>query len=269
MPPRTTRLVRAFRWVRVVLHVAWGLWMTTALYPRYTSSQRAECTQRWSGNLLRILNIRLARHGLEPLDRPIKQCVVANHISWLDIFVINAACPARFVAKAEIRNWPIAGVLCERAGTLFIERSRRHDTARINAEIDAAFSAGDTVAIFPEGTTTAGDALLKFHASLLEPAVRNSALVQPVALRYASPGGETSIVAAFIDDTTFAQSMGRIIATPELYAEITFAPPIAATGQSRRDLALAAENAIAAILDVPQRRHQPAPSREATVAEAS
>jgi 1-acyl-sn-glycerol-3-phosphate acyltransferase len=105
--------------------------------------------------------------------------IAANHVSWLDIFALSAAWPTRFVAKSEIRDWPAAGWIAERAGTLFIRRERKRDIARIHEQIHEVLERGDCVGLFPEGTTSEGDTLLKFHASLFEPAIANGARVHP------------------------------------------------------------------------------------------
>jgi 1-acyl-sn-glycerol-3-phosphate acyltransferase len=251
-PATAHPIVRAFRWSRMFLHVAQGLLVTGLVYPRVPPHIRARLTLAWSAKLLRILNIVLTVHGARPAVGESKLFVVANHVSWLDIFVINAAQPSRFVAKSEIRDWPIAGWLCEAAGTIFVRRSKRSDTTRINNEIQVALAEGDTVAIFPEGTTTSGDRLLKFHTSLFEPAVSNAAIVSPAAIRYYNEAGEPSATTTFIGETTFGESLSAIIAARRLIADITFAPAIVAAGCTRRDVAVAAENAIAAILDVPK-----------------
>jgi len=248
----THPLVRAIRWTRLLLHVAQGLLVTTLVYPRVSQPVRARLTQLWAEKLLRILNIALSVHGARPAFDTPKLFLVANHVSWLDIFVINATQPSRFVAKSEIRDWPIAGLLVERAGTIFVRRSKRSDAARINREIHDAWEGGDTVAVFPEGTTTAGDRILKFHTSLFEPAVVNAVTLAPAGIRYRNENGEPNPSVIFIGETTFGESMGVIIGQRRMIAEITFAPPLDTTSMTRRDAALAAENAIAAILDVPK-----------------
>jgi 1-acyl-sn-glycerol-3-phosphate acyltransferase len=250
--PTSNSLVRAFRWTRLLLHITHALLMTILVYPRVKPPVRAALTEAWAKKMLRILNITLAVHGARPEAHTPKLFVVANHVSWLDIFVINATVPSRFVAKSEIRDWPIAGVVCDAAGTIFVRRAKRSDTARINTEIHDALEQGDTVAIFPEGTTTAGDRLLKFHTSLFEPAVVNTARLAPAAIRYRATNGEPCRAALFIGDTTFTQSISAIIATKKMIADITFAPAIETTARTRRDAAVDAENAIAAILDVPK-----------------
>ena len=248
----TNKIVRALRWTRLLLHVVQGLLMTGLVFPRVSPHIRALLTQAWAAKLLRILNIVLSVHGARPSETHEKLFVVANHVSWLDIFVINASAPSRFVAKSEIRDWPVVGWLAEAGGTIFVRRTKRSDTSRINGEIAEALAQGDTVAIFPEGTTTAGDRLLKFHTSLFEPAVLNKASVSPAAICYRDETGVPAAAAIFIGETTFTESIAAIIGKRKLIAEITFARSIAAAALSRREVAEAAENAIAAILNVPK-----------------
>ena len=200
--------------------------------------------QRWSAGLLDALSLRLTTRG-EPSDpRHGPVMLVANHVSWLDIFAINAIVPVRFVAKSEIRGWPLLGWLCERAGTTFIRQARRHDTLRVNGEIAAALEAGDIFAVFPEGTTTEGRALLKFHSSLLEPAVRANARVQPVALRYTRADGTLCGAVSYAGERTLWGTVVEMTAEPFIEVEVIFMPALATDGRHRRGLTRAAEDAI-------------------------
>lgn len=246
----TRRPVQAFRWVRLLTHVAIGLTMVGIVFPQVSRERHARLTGWWAQKLLRILNIVLSVHGARPVAHSRKLIIAANHISWVDIFVISAAHPTRFVAKSEIRDWPIAGWLSERAGTIFIRRARRSDTAKTNDLIHIALSEGASVGLFPEGTTTKGDKLLKFHTSLFEPAVVNSATLAPAAISYRSSDGERNEAVAFIGELSFAESVGLIIRQKSMIAEITFAPQIEASALTRRELASQAESAIAAMLGV-------------------
>jgi 1-acyl-sn-glycerol-3-phosphate acyltransferase len=255
-PDRTNRLERYIRWTRLFLHVGVGLMLTGIFFPRCKKSGQDWIIKWWSAKLLRILNIVLSVRGEAKISSP-QVVLVANHISWLDVFVINAAHPSRFIAKSEIADWPVAGSLATNAGTIFIRRAKRTDAAKTNDAIAAQLRQSNTVAIFPEGTTTAGDKLLKFHTSLFEPAVANQATIAPVALRYRQSNGEVDTSAAFIGELTFSQSMGQIIAQKSIIAEVIFAPVIAPVenesshANCRRSLAHAAEAAIAKILNVP------------------
>ena len=244
-------MIRGIRWVRLFTHVGVGMVAVGAIYPRVSAQRRAIITGWWARKLLRILNILLSIHGARPLEDARNLIVAANHISWVDIFVINATHPSRFIAKAEIRDWPIAGWLSDKAGTIFIRRTRRSDTAKINETMHNVLAEGATIGFFPEGTTTSGDKLLKFHSSLFEPAVANTATIAPAAIRYRASDGEPSAAVAFIGELSFAESIAMIISEKSMIAEITFAPQIEAAGLSRRELALNSEAAIARILNVP------------------
>lgn len=243
----TSSLVtRGLRLARIVLHLLHGLLTATLFFPFFS---RARCRQEirtWSGVLLRILGLRVHVHGTPARVRPLM--LVANHVSWLDIFALNSVNPVRFVAKSEIRRWPVIGWLSARTGTLFIKRGRRSDTARVNGLIAEAMLEDDVVAVFPEGTTTDGAQVLRFHSSLLQPALIADAAVQPVALRFAHKDGSLCIDAAYDGDKSLWQSLLQIIARQEMDAHLHFLPLLAKDVPHRRALADAAHSAIASRL---------------------
>lgn len=170
--------------------------------------------------------------------------LVANHVSWLDIFVIDSVVPARFVAKSEIRGWPLLGWLCERSGTLFLHRARRRDMARINSEVSTALLAGDVFAVFPEGTTTDGSTVLKFHSSLIAPARVAHASVQPVAIRFQRADGSLCLEAAYDGDKSLWDALLMMTTQRVIEAHVWFLPVIANADQHRRELAADAREAI-------------------------
>ena len=143
--------------------------------------------------------------------RPAATLLVANHVSWLDIAAMHAVCPqARFVSKADVRRWPLLGWLIGAAGTLFIERERKRDALRVVHQMAEALAAGDMVAVFPEGTTGDGRALLPFHANLLQAAIATETPVQPVALRFTEPGLDYSPAVSSLGATTLVHSVWTI-----------------------------------------------------------
>src|SRR5688572_18930091 len=127
----TPKIVRGVRLVRAGLHVARGLATTVVVFPFASHTAKKRMIRRWSRGLLSIFAVELDHAGgaIAP-GRPV--VIVANHISWLDIFVIHAFEPSRFVAKSDIKDWPVIGRLVANVGTLFVDRTRRRDTARIN-----------------------------------------------------------------------------------------------------------------------------------------
>lgn len=183
--------------------------------------------------------------------------LVANHVSWLDIFVLNAVQPACFIAKVELRRWPFIGWLIAGVGTLFIERSRRRHTQEVNRHVGEALAGGDVVAIFPEGRTSHGIDVQPFHGSLLQPVIDVAGHVQPVAIRYRLASGSPTIVPAYVEDVSFLGSVWRITAERAMVVELTFATAIPAAKQHRRALARASETAIRAALGLPNHGREP------------
>ena len=218
--------------------------------------QRARHARRWSRQLLAILCVRVKVSGVPPRTGDTPAMVVSNHVSWLDIFAINTVHPMRFIAKSEIRHWPVAGWLCAKGDTLFIERKRRHHTAHVNAHVVAAMEQGDIFAVFPEGVTTTGDMLLPFHASLLQPALACGARLFPVAIRYTRADGSLCNEADYEGAKSLLDSLRLILTQPVIHVHLQFLPPLACNGPHRRELAQAAACVIANALNVPapQRR---------------
>jgi len=239
-------LRRLWRIPRVIIHVGRGLSTIAFVFPTLDAHARRTRIRNWSRRLLQLLSIELRMTGT--LAHP-NVIVVANHVSWLDVFALHAAGPVRFIAKAEIASWPVLGRLVAGVGTLFIERARRHDTHRINRQVAQALAAGDIVAVFPEATTTDGTTLLPFKGSLLQPIVDVAGAVQPVALRYRTHEGEPSMAPAYTDDTTFVGSFWRVCGEARLVVDVVAGTPLRAAGKHRRELAREAERVIRSALD--------------------
>ena len=252
--PGSRTLLRAWRIPRIAVHLVMGLGTIWFAFPSLDADARRTRIRRWSKRLLHLMNVDLRMTGV--LHRP-NVLVVANHVSWLDIFALHAVGPVRFIAKSEIAHWPLLGRLVAGVGTLFIERERRHDTHRVNRQVAEALAAGDIVAVFPEGTVTDGTNLLPFKGSLMQPIVDAGGHVQPVAIRYRTPDGAPTTVPAYVEDVTFMGSLWRICGEPALVVQLTALPPVAAQQQHRRVLARQMETAIRAALALPERGSAP------------
>ncbi|HEY6095580.1 MAG TPA: lysophospholipid acyltransferase family protein [Gallionellaceae bacterium] len=240
---------RAYRIVLLAVHVLAAV-VIAFLAPRSTELRRQRMVRWWSARLTRILQIRVQVQGVPPGLDTHNVMLVSNHVSWLDIYLLNSVRPARFVSKAELRQWPVIGWVAWKTGTFFINRAKRHDTARVNHEMSEALSKGGCVAVFPEGTTSYGDTLLPFHASLFQPVIHSESKVWPVAMRYRHADGSLNREAAYVGDTSFGESVKQILGQPEIHAELVFAPPILSHGKTRRELARLAEQAIAEALNL-------------------
>ncbi len=198
---------------------------------------------------------------------PSPSLVVANHISWLDIFLVHAVLPATFIAKSEIRSWPLAGLLVQASGTIFVERGNRHAVRSLMKEAMTRLDLGERVIFFPEGTTSRGESVLKFHTSLFGLAEQRSDLaVVPMTLFYsrtdsaavALPPTDATARApilqamqqvAYVDDMTLVGSMIQIMGHPGLKADALVHAALASEGRSRQELADLAYQAVRAGLE--------------------
>jgi 1-acyl-sn-glycerol-3-phosphate acyltransferase len=248
----------------LLLHVLEGLFVAGLFYRFMSQATRNRILRWWSQVLLAICGVRLRVAGRAP-DGEFARTGIANspgvlqlvnHVSWIDVYALNAALPSRFVAKSEIASWPLLGPLVSLVGTLYIERGRRHAVAAINHKVRDRLHAGEAIAIFPEGTTTDGTSLLPFHSNLVAPAVEVGCDVWPVALRY-DERGAPSTAAAFVGDMGLHTCLWNILVARDLAVEVAFLEPVTThPDRNRHHIAHAAHVRIAEYLGV-----EPAPAR--------
>ncbi|WP_153100865.1 lysophospholipid acyltransferase family protein [Paraburkholderia hayleyella] len=244
----------AWRKARLMLHLAKGYWLVTVRFPRASAARQDALNQAWSRDVLRLCGIRLVvHHDAARIDQGV--LMVSNHVSWMDISVINAWRPTPFVSKAEVRHWPLVGWLAQRVGTVFIQRENRRDARRIMHELAERLTAGERMCLFPEGTTSSGTALLPFHANLLQAAVSAACPVQPVCLMYEDAAGRQSAAPAYIGEMSLAASLDAILRQGPLTAHLHIGQPLDA-GTNRRQLAQRAQAAVGSALCALQQRKQ-------------
>jgi 1-acyl-sn-glycerol-3-phosphate acyltransferase len=228
-------LIALLRLLRCCLHLLHGMAVMTR-FPALDAAGRHARIGWWSAALVRHLGLALHVSGTAP--RSGATLVVANHVSFLDIAAIHAAIPhARFVSKADVQAWPLLGWLIRNAGTLFIERERKRDALRVVHAMAESLQRGETVAVFPEGTTGPGDVPLPFHANLLQAAIATGTPVQPVVLRYAAPDERFATAAQFLGETTLLQAVWRLVSARGLAVHVHILPPVSTAHADRRALA--------------------------------
>lgn len=226
--------VALWRLVRVFLHILYGLLKIYFRLPRMSEAQRMDAVHVWAGQLLSLMGIRLEVQGTA---RPGAKLIVANHVSWLDIMAIDAVVPSRFVSKAEVGHWPLVGTLVTAAGTLYLQRERRRDAMRVLGLMSSALQNGDTLAVFPEGTTGTGHGVMPFHANLLQSAIDAKVPVQPIALRYSDKRHAITPSAAYVGDTNLLQSLWWVVSSSGMTVHVTVLAPVAVDHADRRTLA--------------------------------
>jgi 1-acyl-sn-glycerol-3-phosphate acyltransferase len=239
----------AWRLLRVVLHLFAGLLTCALVFPLLGAAGRRVRIERWSRRLLALCGVTVEVVAASDASPASRALIVANHISWLDIFVIDSLHACRFVAKSDIRDWPLIGWLCEKTGTIFIARGRLREVRRIYQGLVTSLHAGEPVAFFPEGTTAAQGQLLPFHANLFEAAIEARVPLQPYALRYLDRRGEPHDAVDYVGATTFVQSMFKVLQAGTIRAQLILLPALPVQDDShRRELADAAHAAIARAL---------------------
>lgn len=247
---------RSIRLPMLVLLLLGGLTTVLGVFPMMTPARRQATIAGWSRMLLFACGVRLqvtTLGGALPLARRTGgRMLAANHISWLDIFLIDAVAPASFIAKSDIERWPLIGTLVGRTGTLFLERGKRHAVRDALHKLQHLVTSGARVAVFPEGTTGDGLRILPFHGNLLEAALRSGRPIDPVAISYCAPEGGPSPAMDYTGDITFVDSVWRIIGEHAVIARVIELPSIEPReGLTRHVVALTARQVIADALALP------------------
>jgi len=168
-------------------------------------------------------------------------------ISWMDIAVIGSQ-GVGFLSKSEIRRWPVIGWLGEKGGTVFIQRGGKNASQMAAKAIAEKINGGDSILVFPEGTTSSGDNIKRFHARIFAPALDHNLKVQPIAVQYLDDQGNIHPKASWNEQSFMANLIG-ILAQPKIHAILTFLPLIDAQQFSeRRRIAQAVEDQIRTIV---------------------
>jgi 1-acyl-sn-glycerol-3-phosphate acyltransferase len=221
---------------RALSHALSGFATIVWVFPGIDAAQREARVQAWAQAMLALLGIGLEVRGRPPVGGPM--LLVANHISWVDILVMHAARHCRFVAKADVRRWPLIGQLATGGGTLYIERESRRDALRVVHRMADCLREGDILAVFPEGTTSDGSGILPFHANLLQAAISANAPAQPVGLTFVDTATRApSAAPAYVGDDSLVGSVWRTVMAPPLTAIVSYGEPQLAGDRERRQWA--------------------------------
>jgi 1-acyl-sn-glycerol-3-phosphate acyltransferase len=225
---------RAVAWIRLLATapVLLGSGLLLALgsaglvfAPRAKRRFQARLFGALSRALLALLRVEVQVSG--PPPRP-PFLLAANHLSYVDILVLASRLPAHFVAKAEVRRWPLLGPLSSGFGTIFIDRSDRRDIPRVLSEIEAVLARGEGVIVFPEGTSSSGEEVLPFRSPLLALPARRGLPVHAAALRYDPPD------VAWWGSAALGSHLVGLFRLPRIEATIDFAPePIVDSDRKR------------------------------------
>lgn len=243
--------VRLKRTASLLMHILSGL-KTATQYSKHQSleipdKEFQETQRQWLEKLGQKLPLNVIVTG-EASEKP--ALWVANHVSWMDIPVIGGVGHMGFLSKSEVANWPLIGKLAAIVGTLFIKRGNNSAAEEAIKLMKQHLSNGHSVLFFPEGTTTDGTQLRRFHPRLLAAAIDLGIPVQPVALRYTKPSGELCKDAPFIDDIAFGTHYWSFIGSDPINVEVTLLPAIQTTPEmARKELSQQLQQVIGKVLE--------------------
>lgn len=239
-----------WRLTRVTMHVLYAFFLLFICFPFWKQPRRKMCIQSWSHGLLTIIGVDVQKRGVLP--ETIKQTgvvVVANHISWLDIFVLNSIIPVVFVAKSELQSWFLFGKIMQAVGTLFIDRENKRDALRVNEIVHEALMRGEHVGFFPEAKTGTGEKLNPFKTALLQPAAACQAPVLPLAIRYYHPlNNQIDLNPAYVGEMSFGTSVKNILSTRRTHVMVCLPESGTITADNRRILTQQVEEIIQQLL---------------------
>lgn len=214
----TSLFTRAKRFIALIFWLIQTTWLLARLRPEHSAAAQ-EAIKKVSWRLLRVLNVRLNVQGDIATQTVL---VTGNHISWLDIFALNAVLPSSFIAKQEIRRWPLIGKLAANIGTTFIDRTSRKDTNSIVLAVNQSLANGQSVCFFPEAQTSDGMSVLPFKAALFQSAIDTDTPIAAFALRYYDADGKRSSQPSYVGDTSLFESLWQILAMQSIEIRVDF-----------------------------------------------
>lgn len=195
----------------------------------------------WVDDLNRSMNVKVHVTGE---IMPEQGLFVSNHISWLDTIVLSGIKPISFIARHDLEHWPFLGTFTSRMQSVFINRDNKFHAYRSIPSIERKLTAGRSVHVFPEGTTSVGNTVLPFFPMFYEAAVRTGRPVQPVVISYTDAEGNLLPEPAYIDDDTFGDTLARMFLVDQIYAHVHFLSPMDSKLLGRKELGSRSRDAI-------------------------
>jgi 1-acyl-sn-glycerol-3-phosphate acyltransferase len=195
-------------------------WLSRLVAPD-TLERRAQWNHSCARIVMGFLGIRLEITG-KPPERGL---LVSNHLSYLEVLIFGAALPCYLVSKAEISRWPFFGPLARAGGTLFVDRGSRASAELVTEQIAERLRGTVPVLFFPEGTSTDGSQLLRFHSRLFTPAVAAGVPVTAAAVRYVLEDGSPERELCWFGDDAFLTHFWKVLGSPNFSAELRFGEP--------------------------------------------
>jgi 1-acyl-sn-glycerol-3-phosphate acyltransferase len=232
-----------FLGLMAAFYFTWLLGLPAVIFSReYSWRWRCLIFRHWARATAFVMGIEISLKGAVPAG---PAYLVANHLSYIDVITLAAHFDSQFIAKSEVAGWPLLGFLSRRMGTIFIDRRRRRDILRVNAQIEESLREGRSVVLFPEGTTTSGAEVCSFKSSLLEPAVKLGHPVFFATLNYRTHEDDQPAAnsVCWWGDMDFMPHLWRMFMLKEIKARVQFGED-SVTERDRKVLARSLQDAV-------------------------
>ena len=244
------RIVGRSAWLAgVFVLAAWIYCYRIGARRNATAAMRALWLQEGCRRVLRVFHVRVSTDGIVPM----RGLLVNNHLSYLDIIVLGAVAPAKFVAKSEVRGWPVFGWFARLAGTVFVRREQRSDARRSTSEIQEALDAGSLVVLFPEGTSSGGATVLPFKSASLAVATKPSLELTAGFVCYALEEGSVADEVCYWRDMTLVPHLLNLLGKRSISARVSFAA-VAERSADRKELARELHAVVMRLMDRNEKR---------------
>ena len=240
------RVAGRLLWFGFEVLQAVGIYIVHCVFcpPAARRAMRALWLQRTGRRVGRIFRLQIQVGGTVPA----RGLLVCNHVSYVDIVALVSLAPSMFVAKREVKSWPVMGLMASLGGTLFIDRERRTHVGEVNDEIQAALDDGALVIVFPEGTSSDGKTVLPFRSSLLQSATQQKHPLTVARIQYVTASGGADEEVAYWGDAVFFPHLLNLLGKDEVRATVRFAA-VTEHSSDRKQLARSLQEAVSGLSD--------------------
>jgi 1-acyl-sn-glycerol-3-phosphate acyltransferase len=184
----------------------------------FTAERRGQWFQETARRIITSLGVGVRITG-EP---PAHGLVVSNHLSHIDAVIYASIVPSVMVAKAEISGWPVIGMMARACGALFVDRSSRSSALEVTEQVGERLKGQLPVLFFPEGTSTDGSEVLRFHSRLFTPAVEAGVPITTATIRYVIEDGTPERELCWFGDALLVPHLWKALGVTGFYADVRF-----------------------------------------------
>ncbi|MFK5986976.1 MAG: lysophospholipid acyltransferase family protein [Pseudomonadota bacterium] len=240
-------MIKLLRFSHLLLHLFKGFFVfgfainNDEIIKQGISARKRERLQGWLKKLLAIYRVKIVFHGKQ-VESP--KMIVCNHISWMDVVILSSLYPGHFIAKSEIRSWPVMGPMISSIGTLFIKRGVRSEMKKMSQQVGQILDNKSSVVYFPEGKTGDGKQINTVYSGLFESAITAGMDVQPMLVIYSDSSGYPSQVMPYLTGQSLFASIMAVLEEKQITAHLFALDSISSKQLSRKEIGAQVEQVL-------------------------